>query len=95
MLAPCLVIGGGGEGPAFHDGEVPEVVVGVIDHLVGIGRIVLEFLDGNRLGVVLEDWIDLHGLLEELLQLERVGLEDLQALAHLRCQGLLLAQRLL
>lgn len=55
----------------------------------------LEFFDGNRLGVVLEDGIDLHGLLEEFLQLERVGLEDLQALTHLRCQGLLLAQRLL
>lgn len=95
MLAPCLVVGGGREGPAFHEGEVPEVVIGGIDHFIGIGRIVLEFFDGNRLGVVLEDGIDLHGLLEELLQFERVGLEDLQALTHLRRQGLLLAQRLL
>ena len=95
VLASFLVVGGGGEGAAFEDGEVAEVVVRIVDHFIGIGRVVFEVLDGEGFGVVLEDGVDLHGLLEELLEFQGVGLENFQALAHLGRQGLLLAQRVL
>ena len=55
----------------------------------------LEILDRQGLRLVLENRVGIHRLAQKLLEFQRVCLQNLQALTHLRRQSLLLGQRLM
>ena len=84
---------------AFHDGEFTEVVIVGFLPIIEVFRIFLlgvgDLVERLILCDVLKDGIDFHRLIEELAKLKSVGLQNLQALAHLRRERLLLRERLM
>jgi len=94
MLSALLVLLRPWRRTPFHDLTVAPVVVGLVEVLQRVRITVVSFVERDRLGDILEHRIDLQRLGDELAQLHRPGLQDLQALAHLRRERLLLRQRL-
>ena len=96
MLPPLLILTGPLRHPTLKNPAVTPVVVGLVEiiqriHLVRIGPLGVE---RNRLGRILEHRIGFKRLRDDLRELQRAGLQNLQALAHLRRERLALRERL-
>ena len=96
MLTPLLILTGPLRHPPLKDPAVTPVIVGFIQKTQRIHflRVRPLGIERNRLGRILEHRIGLKRLRDDLRELQRAGLQNLQALAHLRRERLALRERL-